>query len=52
MPFLWVAIALIVLVLLQRWIHTHLHGLSLLLTGKPDTACTDRPASPALCSAC
>lgn len=38
MPFLWVAIALIVLVLLQRWIHTHLHGLSLLLTGKPDRA--------------
>lgn len=38
MPFLWVAIALIILVLLQRWIHTHLHGLSLLLTGKPDRA--------------
>lgn len=38
MPFLWVAIALIMLVLLQRWIHTHLHGLSLLLTGQPDRA--------------
>ena len=38
MPFLWVAIALIILVLLQRWIHTHLHGLSLLLTGRPDRA--------------
>jgi hypothetical protein len=38
MPFLWVAVALIILVLLQRWIHTHLHGLSLLLTGKPDRA--------------
>lgn len=38
MPFLWVAIALIVLILLQRWIHTHLHGLSLLLTGKPNRA--------------
>ncbi len=38
MPFLWVAIALITLVLLQRWIHTHLHGLSLLVSGKPDRA--------------
>jgi hypothetical protein len=38
MPFLWVAFALLVLVLMQRWIHTHLHGLSLLLTGKPDRA--------------
>ena len=38
MPFLWVTIALIILVLLQRWIHTHLHGLSLLLTGKSDRA--------------
>ena len=38
MPFLWVAIALLILVLMQRWIHTHLHGLSLLLTGKPDRA--------------
>jgi hypothetical protein len=38
MPFLWVAIALIILLFLQRWIHNHLHGLSLLLTGKPDRA--------------
>lgn len=38
MPFIWVAIALIALVLAQRWIHTHLHGLSLLLTGSPDRA--------------
>jgi hypothetical protein len=38
MPFVWVAIALIILVLLQRWIHTHLHGLSLLVTGRPDRA--------------
>jgi hypothetical protein len=38
MPFLWVALALLILVLMQRWIHTHLHGLSLLVTGKPDRA--------------
>jgi hypothetical protein len=34
----WVALALPILLLMQRWIHTHLHGLSLLLTGKPDRA--------------
>lgn len=38
MPIIWVAIALPVLLLMQRWIHTHLHGLSLLLTGKPARA--------------
>jgi hypothetical protein len=38
MPFLWVLIALLILVFLKRWIHTHLHGLSLLLTGSPDRA--------------
>jgi hypothetical protein len=38
MPFLWVATALLILVLLQRWIHTHLHGLILLLTGNPNLA--------------
>lgn len=38
MPIIWVVIALLVLVLIQRWIHTHLHGLSLLLTGSPDRA--------------
>jgi hypothetical protein len=38
MPFIWVIITLFVLLLLQRWIHTHLHGLSLLLTGKPQRA--------------
>lgn len=37
-PFLWVMLAFIILVLMQRWIHTHLHGLSLLLTGKPERA--------------
>jgi hypothetical protein len=38
MPIIWVAIALPVLLLLQRWIQTHLHGISLLLTGKPERA--------------
>lgn len=38
MPIFWVTIALPVLLLLQRWIHAHLHGLSLLLTGKPERA--------------
>jgi hypothetical protein len=32
-PFLLVAVSLPVLLLMQRWIHRHLHGLSLLLTG-------------------
>lgn len=38
MPFLWVAVALLVMLLLQRWIHTHLHGVSLLATGRADWA--------------
>jgi hypothetical protein len=38
MPFFWVAFALIILLVMQRWIHTHLHGLSLLLMGKPERA--------------
>ncbi len=38
MPFIWVAIALPVLLLMQRWIHTHLHGIALLLMGKPGRA--------------
>lgn len=33
MPFIWVAITLPILLLLQRWIHRHLHGLAFLLTG-------------------
>ena len=32
------AVALLLLVFLQRWIHTHLHGVSLLLTGRPEWA--------------
>lgn len=38
MPILWAAIALFLLLLLQRWIHAHLHGVSLLLTGRPEWA--------------
>jgi hypothetical protein len=38
MPLLWVAVSLLVLLLLQRWIHTHLHGVSLLATGRADWA--------------
>ena len=38
MPYIWVAIALFVLILMQRWIHAHLHGVSLLLTGRPQWA--------------
>ena len=38
MPFIWVAIALPVLLIFQRWIQTHLHGISLLITGKPERA--------------
>jgi hypothetical protein len=37
-PIFWVGLALPVLLLMQRWIQTHLHGLSLLLTGKPERA--------------
>ena len=38
MPFIWVAITLPILLLMHRWIHTHLHGLSLLLTGSSSRA--------------
>ena len=38
MPFLWAAIALICLLFMQRWIHAHLHGVSLLLVGRPEWA--------------
>lgn len=38
MPFIWVTLSFVILLFLQRWIHTHLHGLSLLVTGKPDFA--------------
>jgi hypothetical protein len=38
MPILWAAISLICLLFMQRWIHAHLHGVSLLLTGRPEWA--------------
>ncbi len=38
MPFIWVAITFPLLLLCQRWIQTHLHGISLLVTGKPERA--------------
>ena len=37
-PFIWVIIALPVLLVLQRWIQTHLGGVALLLTGRSDRA--------------
>lgn len=38
MPFIWVAIALPVLYFLQKWIHRHLHGVALLVTGNKQWA--------------
>lgn len=38
MPLLWVALSLLILLLLQRWIQSHLHGVSLLATGRADWA--------------
>ena len=38
MPFIWVALALPVLLIVQRWIQTHLGGVALLLTGRSDRA--------------
>lgn len=38
MPFLWAALTLICLLFMQRWIHAHLHGVSLLLVGRPEWA--------------
>lgn len=38
MPFIWAAVTLICLLFMQRWIHAHLHGISLLLVGRPDLA--------------
>jgi hypothetical protein len=37
-PLLWVALVLPLLVVAQRWIHRHVHGVSLLLTGNPNWA--------------
>lgn len=38
MPILWAAIGLLCLIFMQRWIHAHLHGVSLLLVGRPEWA--------------
>jgi hypothetical protein len=38
MPLLWIAITLPILLLMQRWIHAHLHGVSLLAVGRPEWA--------------
>jgi hypothetical protein len=37
-PFLWLAGALGLLLLIERWIHRHLQGTMLLLTGEPEMA--------------
>ncbi len=38
MPFIWVIIAFVALLLMQRWIHTHLHGVSMLITRRAEWA--------------
>ncbi len=38
MPIWWVVFAIPVLVLLQRWLHRHIHGLAYLITGKRNWA--------------
>ncbi|NLF01537.1 MAG: hypothetical protein GX601_11235 [Anaerolineales bacterium] len=37
-PFLWMAASLAALLLIERWIHRHLQGVALLLTGEPEMA--------------
>jgi hypothetical protein len=37
-PLLWLTATLILLLLIERWIHRHLQGAMLLLTGDPDVA--------------
>ncbi len=37
---LWFAGTLLVLVLIQKWVHQHLHGIAFLVTGRPDMALT------------
>ncbi len=37
-PLLWLAATLALLLLIERWIHRHLQGVMLLLTGDPDIA--------------
>lgn len=38
MPFIWVTITIPILLVLQRWIHRHLHGVAYLITGKRNWA--------------
>lgn len=37
-PYLWFVASLLALVLVQKWIHKHLHGVAFLLTGDPEMA--------------
>jgi len=37
-PLLWLAVTLALLLLVERWIHRHLQGVMLLLTGTPEVA--------------
>jgi hypothetical protein len=37
-PYLWFITTLVLLVLVQKWIHKHVHGIALLLTGQTDMA--------------
>jgi hypothetical protein len=37
-PLLWLAVTLALLLLVERWIHRHLQGVMLLLTGDPEVA--------------
>jgi len=37
-PLLWLAATLVLLLLVERWIHRHLQGVMLLLTGDPEVA--------------
>lgn len=38
MPLIWVGLTFPLLLLMQRWIHRHLRGVALLITGRPDRA--------------
>jgi hypothetical protein len=37
-PYVWFMLALLLLVLIQKWIHKHVHGIAYLLTGHEDAA--------------
>lgn len=38
MPFIWVVVSFGILLIMQRWIHRHLHGVSMLLTRRAEWA--------------